>query len=159
MTAQLVQEIGKLGMPAQPASLPTAAQGPTLAIEGQFLTIDEGNRTRRLVIGLGAGASQVRVAVQVLETVGGQERLVEDFHTNARSSRKPGFGLMAGAGAAGAATGMTTGIGLGTDALLGSQDAESDTRQAAVAITKELALFFARQGWISTEQADRYQLP
>ena len=32
-------------------------------IEGQFVSIDQGNRTRRLVIGLGAGASEVRTLV------------------------------------------------------------------------------------------------
>ena len=159
MTAGLVQEIGKLGIPAQPASMPPAVEGPTLAIEGQFLTIDEGNRTRRLVIGLGAGASHVRVAVQILETIGGQQRLVEDFYTNAQSSRKPGFGPMAGAGAAsGASAGVTAGVGLGTDVVMGPQDAESDTKQAAKAITKQLAQFFAKQGWISADQAERYQL-
>ena len=67
-----------------------------MSIEGQFLTIDEGNRARRLVIGFGAGASHVRIAVQMLETIAGQHRLVEDFYTNASSSRKPGFGPMAG---------------------------------------------------------------
>lgn len=129
-----------------------------LSIEGQFLTIDEGNRTRRLVIGFGAGASHVRIAVQMLETIAGQHRLVEDFYTNASSSRKPGFGpTMAGVGAvAGAASAVTAGVGLGTTALMGPQDAESDTKQAAVAITKELARFFAKQGWITAAQAERY---
>ena len=105
-----------------------------LSIEGQFLTIDEGNRTRRLVIGFGAGASHVRIAVQMLETIAGQHRLVEDFYTNASSSRKPGFGpTMAGVGAvAGAASAVTAGVGLGTTALMGPQDAESDTKQAAL---------------------------
>src|SRR5262249_31720018 len=42
MTSQLVQEIQKLGMPAQPAPLPPGVAGPTMSIEGQFLTIDEG---------------------------------------------------------------------------------------------------------------------
>jgi Domain of unknown function (DUF4410) len=150
MTAQLVQEIRKLGVPVESA----AAAGPVtegeLSIEGQFLTIDEGNRARRLVIGLGAGASHVRVAVQVLETIAGQHRLAEDFYTNANSSRKPGFGPMAGAGAAaGAATAVTAGIGLGATVLMGPQDAENDAKQAAVAVTRELAQFFAKQGWIT----------
>jgi hypothetical protein len=37
---------------------------------------------------------------------------------------------------------------------MGPQDAESDTKQAAVAIAKELARFFAKQGWITAEQAE-----
>jgi Domain of unknown function (DUF4410) len=149
MTAQLVQEIGKLGLgvPVQSAKTAGPVTEGQLSVEGQFLTIDEGNRTRRLVIGFGAGASHVRIAVQMLETIAGQHRLVEDFYTNASSSRKPGFGPMAGVGAvAGAASVVAAGIGLGTTALMGPQDAESDTKQAAVAITKELARFFAKQG-------------
>jgi hypothetical protein len=152
MTTQLVQEIGKLGLgvPVQSAETAGPITEGQLSIEGQFLTIDEGNQTKRLVIGFGAGASHVRIAVQVLETVAGQHRLVEDFYTNANSSRKPGFGPMAGVGAAvGAARAATAGAGLGTTAIMGAQDAEGDTKQAASAIAKELARFFAKQGWIT----------
>jgi hypothetical protein len=158
MTAQLVQEIQKLGFPAQPAPAPPGVAGPTLSIEGQFLTIDEGNRTRRLLIGLGAGASHVRVAVQVFEAVSGEQRLVEDFYTNAQSSRKPGFGPMAGVGAATGAAAETTAAGVGAGVVMGPQDAENDTKRAAVAVTKQLAQFFAKQGWITSEQAERYSL-
>ncbi len=156
MTAELVQEIRKLGLPVESAAAAGRVRGPTLDIEGQFLTIDEGNRTRRLVIGFGAGASQVRVAVQVFQTVDGQHRLVEDFYTSASSSRKPGFGPMAGVGAATGAAAASAGIGLGATALAGQQDAESDTKQAAMATTRELARFFAGQGWITAEQEERY---
>src|ERR1051326_2072241 len=83
MTAQLVQEIRKLGLPVEAAAIAGPVNEDQLSIEGQFLTIDERNKTRRLVVGLGAGASHVRVAVQVFETVSGQNRLVEDFYTNA----------------------------------------------------------------------------
>ena len=89
MTTQLVQEIRKLGLPVESAATAGPVARPTLDIEGQFLTIDEGNRTRRLVIGFGAGASHVRVAVQVFETAEGQHRLVEDFYASAASSRTP----------------------------------------------------------------------
>jgi hypothetical protein len=156
MTTQLVQEIRKLGLPVESAATTGPVAGPTLDIEGQFLSIDEGNRTRRLVIGFGAGASHVRVAVQVFETVEGQHRLVEDFYASAASSRKPGLGPMAGVGAARGAAAASAGVGIGTTALAGQQDAESDTKQAAIAITRELARFFLKQGWITAEQAESY---
>ena len=157
MTTDLVKEIQKLGMPVASAATAGPVTGPVVTVEGQFLTIDEGNQARRLLIGLGAGASHVRTAVQVFETIGGQQRLVEDFYTNASSSKKPGVAVMGGAGAAmGAATAVTAGVGVGTTALAGKQDAEGDTKQAAVAVTKELAKFFAKQGWITEEQAEKY---
>jgi len=157
MTTQLVQEIGKLGLPVTSAAAAGAVTGPVLSIDGQFLTIDEGNSARRLLIGLGAGASHVRTAVQVFETNGEQHRLVEDFSTNANSSKKPGLAVMGGAGAAvGAATAVTAGVAAGTTVIAGKQDAESDAKEAAVAVTKELAKFFAKQGWITAEQAEKY---
>jgi len=158
MTSQLVQEIQKLGMPAQPAPAPPGVAGPIMSVEGQFLTIDEGNKTRRLVIGLGAGASHVRVAVQLFETVGADQKLVEDFYTNAQSSRKPGFGPMAPIGAASGAAAETAGASVGLGVVMGPQDAENDTKRAAVAVTKQLAQFFAKQGWITADQAERYSL-
>jgi len=33
--------------------------GPILSIEGQVVSINEGNKAKRLVIGLGSGASEV----------------------------------------------------------------------------------------------------
>jgi hypothetical protein len=84
-----------------------------------------------------------RAATQDVVTYGGQLPrpevvLVHDFtsDTNARSSRKPGSGPMAGAGAARGTVGATTATGIGADVVMGPQDAESDTRQAARAIAR-----------------------
>jgi Domain of unknown function (DUF4410) len=95
-TKTLVEEIRKLGLRAEPAAAASPVEGPTLSIEGQILSINEGNKTRRLIIGFGAGASEVRTLTQVYETTGGEYRLVDDFYTTAKSSRKPGVGPMGG---------------------------------------------------------------
>ena len=57
LTETLVKEVGKLGIPAVAAANATPVAGPSLQIEGQFVTVNEGNRLRRAVIGFGAGAS------------------------------------------------------------------------------------------------------
>jgi hypothetical protein len=101
LTATLVDEIRELGIPAEPAAMAAPVAGPTLSIEGQIASINEGNKAKRLAIGLGSGASEVQTLTQVYEVTSGDEhRLVEDFYTTAKSSRKPGFGPMAGIGAA-----------------------------------------------------------
>lgn len=100
LATNLVEDIARLGLPVELASNAPPTAGPTLGIQGQFLAIDEGNRLRRAVIGLGVGSSEVRALVQLYSTADGQRRLVEDFYTTVKSSRKPGFGPMAGAGAA-----------------------------------------------------------
>ena len=155
-TTTLVEEIRKLGLRAEPATTASPGAGSTLSIEGQILSIDEGNKTRRLVIGFGAGASEVRTLTQVYEVTGGQHRLVDDFYTTAKSSRKPGFGPMSGAGAAAgrAATSAAASAGIGL-ASERSQTAESDAQHAAREIAKEIAKFFVEQGWITQDQANK----
>ena len=157
LTTTLVDEIRKLGIRAEPARMASPVAGPTLSIEGQIVSINEGNKAKRLVIGLGSGASEVRTLTQVYEVTSGDEhRLVEDFYTTAKSSRKPGFGPMAGIGAAAglAASRAAVAGGVGAATAL-SQTVEADVQHGAKQIAKEIAKFFVRQGWIAQEQADK----
>jgi len=155
LTTTLVDEIRKLGIPAEPAAMSSPVAGPTLSIEGQIVSINEGNKAKRLVIGLGSGASEVRTLTQVYEVTSGDEhRLVEDFYTTAKSSRKPGFGPMAGMGAvAGLAASRAAVAGGAATAL--SQTVEADIQHGAKQIAKDLAKLFVQQGWIAQEQADK----
>src|SRR5439155_1754383 len=143
----LVKEISKLGIPAVSAATATPVVGPSLSIEGQFLSVDEGNRLRRMVVGFGAGASEVRTLVQVYETTSEGRRLVEDFYTTVKSSRKPGMGPMVGVGAAAGRAVMSaaasTGVGLATEH---SQTVEGDAKHTADEITKVLKKVFAYSG-------------
>ncbi|HYB42579.1 MAG TPA: DUF4410 domain-containing protein [Candidatus Methylomirabilis sp.] len=154
VTEKLVAEILKLGIPAEPAATAAPVAGPTLSVEGQFLSVDEGNRTRRMIIGFGAGASEVRTLVQIYETTGEGRRMIEDFYTTVKSSRKPGFGPMAGVGAmagrAATSAGVSAGVGLATER---SQTVEGDATHTAEEIAKVLSQYFAQQGWIEPDKA------
>ncbi len=151
VTDHLVKEINKTGMAAFPASATVQMVGPSLAIEGHFVSVDEGNRLRRMVIGFGAGASEVRTLVQVYETTSEGRRLVEDFYTTVKSSIKPGMGPMAGAGAVVAAGAASSAVVSGGVGILSerSQTVEADAKHTAEEIAKVLKTFFVQQGWIS----------
>ena len=157
LTTTLVDEIRKLGIRVEPAAMTSPVAGPTLSIEGQIGFINEGNKAKRLVVGFGVGASEVRTLTQVYEVTGGDgHRLVEDFYTTTKSSRKPGFGPMAGIGAAAglAASRAALAGGVGVATAL-SQTVEADVQHGAKQIAKELAKLFVQQGWIAQEQADK----
>lgn len=146
----LVDEIRKLGFAAMQSNegvVPTGAN--KLIVAGQVLSIDEGNRTRRNVIGLGAGQSTVKTRADVYyftDTAGA--RLVESFAAEAESSRKPGAAETMGAGAATGRVVESAAMTAGTGAML-SGDVEADGERMAKAIAKQLAQFFAKQGWIA----------
>jgi len=153
LAEELVKRISALGLPAQRASgVQPPAEG-TLVIEGQFVSIAEGNRLRRLVIGFGAGGSEVKTMAQVyLERAGGQY-LVQEFETRAESSKKPGVATPMGVGAAVGgriATGAAVGGGLGV-ATEPRQTVEADARRTADELAKHLGQFFMAHGWIAKD--------
>src|SRR5215468_121722 len=157
LTATLVDEIRKLGIRAEPATMASPVAGPTLSIEGQIVSIDEGNKAKRLVIGFGSGESEVRTLTQVYEVTSEDgHHLVEDFYTTVKSSKKPGFGPFAGMGAAAGVAASRVAVAAGVGAVgARSQTVEADVQHGAKQIAKELAKLFVQQGWIAQEQADK----
>src|SRR2546428_4103288 len=85
---------------------------------GQFLTMDEANRLRRMVIGFGVGGTDLRTKVQVYQGTEAAPLLLQEFETKAESSKKPGMGPMVGVGAAAtsaaSAAAVSGGVGLAT---------------------------------------------
>jgi hypothetical protein len=148
----LVRKIRELGLPAERADGPLPEdERPTLAIDGQFLAISEGSRAERVVIGLGAGRSDVQTAVQVTEVVRGGRRQVDQFNVDAKSGRKPGVAETMGAGAA--AGDLAVSAAVSAAGAVGSEafgaNVEADARRTADKVASVLETFFARQGWIA----------
>lgn len=151
LAESLVAEIRDLGLPAERASTATAS-GDVVAVDGQFVSIDQGDRTRRMIIGFGAGRSQVIVNVQVYDEAGERQQLLDEFQVDADSGRKPGMGPMVGVGvaaAAGVATAVATGAGVSVGAEALSDTVVADADRAAKGIAKQLAVFFTQEGWIA----------
>lgn len=98
--------------------------------------------------------------MQLYSTADGQRRLVEDVYATVKSSRKPGFGPMAGAGAAAGAVAASAAAAAGVGAVTAhSQTVEGDARNMARQIARELARFFLQQGWITPDQANALRFP
>ena len=144
VTTNVVNDLKKLGYESIVASADYRPPTGSLTVEGQFFSIDQGSQRRRMIIGFGMGASQVRVLVQAFENTATGPQLVEDFYATVESSRRPGLGPMAGAGAAviGKATSGALGVLGGNE-----QSVEADARHLADSITQELRGFFSKQGW------------
>ena len=62
----LVEEIINAGLYAEPAQESPPFPDNVVLIKGQILSIDEGNRTIRTLIGLGAGRTAIEADAQVL---------------------------------------------------------------------------------------------
>jgi len=124
--------------------------GNILIIDGQFTDINEGNRLRRMVIGLGSGQSTLDTAVQAFQHTGEGSRQVMDFTTHADSGYMPGAGVTgpAGAAAGGATAAATLGVNVaagGVKSVTSSTGFLAD--KTAKQITDQISSYYSAQGW------------
>jgi hypothetical protein len=138
----LVKDLQKTGLPVSRGVAGEPPPDGSLAVQGDFLLIDEGNRARRMAIGLGAGASKVEANVQCFLKQPARNVVLSEFRATSQSSRKPGAAETVGAGAAPEAAAAVSG------ATELRQTAEGDTDRMAKAIAKEITKSMAAQGWI-----------
>jgi uncharacterized protein DUF4410 len=123
-----------------------------LIVDGQFTDISEGNRLRRMVIGLGAGASVLDTSVQMYQrTDAGSTQLME-FGTHADSGKMPGAGITgpAGAAAGGAAAAASLGANLaagGVKTYTSSTGFLADKTSDQIVTT--MTQYFSQHGWAS----------
>ena len=121
-----------------------------LILDGQFIDISEGNKLRRMVIGLGAGASKLETVVEVIQRTDQGSTEVMDFSTTADSGYMPGAGITgpAGAAAGGAAAAATLGVNL---AAGGVKNYTSSTGYLVDKTTDQIVelivSYYNRQGW------------
>jgi hypothetical protein len=147
---ELVKKIQTYGLWAERASGAPSPQGNTLLVKGQFLSVDEGNRAERVLIGFAAGRTKVQTDVQVYEMAGGKEQEVETLTGTGDSAEKPGMAEMMGVGAIAHHLLVST---LLSGTVAGVSEANFDTveddgRRLADKIAGELGQYFVSQGWI-----------
>jgi hypothetical protein len=148
MSEELVKEIRKLGLSAERAAGHPKNFTNALLVEGQFLSIDEGNRTERMVIGFGAGRTAVEAHVQVYEVTPEGQKEIEEFQATTKSGRKPGMAEMMGVGAI-AGHLLTSTVVSGAISVSGEaswEKVEADAKKIAKNVAQELGHFFVKQG-------------
>ena len=150
----LVKDLQGLGFNAETAPRGTPVSGNVMIIDGQFLSADEGNRARRLIIGFGAGASSLETQVNVSQASGGGAPVqVMSFRIHADSGKMPGAALTMGAGGAAqgaAAASAAQGVAKTYSSML-STLADKSAKQT----TAYLSQYFATKGWISGDQVQK----
>jgi hypothetical protein len=148
---KLLVEIRDMGLHAERGSaLPAGSQNATL-IKGQLVSIDEGNRTERVIVGLGAGRSDVRAQVQVYELTPAGSRLIDTIEVDAKSGLAPGMAETMGVGGLTGHLLVSTVVGGGlhvADEAIGA-NVVADADRASKGIAKQLSALFAREGWTS----------
>jgi hypothetical protein len=151
LSKMLVKKISDMGLPAVHED-DQAIEGAAvhLLIRGSFVSIDEGSRGARTVVGLGLGESKVVVEFELVDWVGDGERVVDRFKVVGKSGYKPGMAETMGVGAAAGNLALSavvsTGGAVASEAF--GANVEADTARVAKSAAKLMKKFFVREGWI-----------
>lgn len=155
LSASLSRKIADMGLNPVRIGSVNAIPPDSIWITGNFVSIDEGNRRRRNLIGLGAGKSSLDCTVGVFAAEGPNPKQLITFDAHIDSGKMPGVAVM---GPAGMAAGAGTGTVISTNAVAsGVKSHQSASIQMAKGlaekISDELAKFFSKQGWIDPASA------
>lgn len=150
ITAQLVQEIRDMGLPAARASRQTPPQLNDILILGYLLSIEDGSEAERLVVGFGAGASELRTAVEGYQMTAQGPRKLGSGTVDSGGSKSPGAAVgVAGLVATGNPAGLIVSTGMKVyGEASGKSTVEGRAQQTAKEIAAQLKTRFREEGWI-----------
>ena len=150
IAAELVELIRGMGLPGVQAVTGTTPQINDIVIRGYLLSIEEGSAAKRVAIGFGSGASELKVAAEGFQVTAQGLRKLGSGTLDSGGSKTPGGALGV---AALIATGNPVGliIGGGVKAYgeaSGSSKVEGRAKQTAKEIADVLQKRFQEQGWV-----------
>jgi uncharacterized protein DUF4410 len=158
-TGELVKGLRGLGFAVAPVARGTPVADNELLIDGKFLTVDQGDPLRRLLLGFGSGASKVETRVGLY--MGTDRRKLLEFTTRSDSGKMPGAAATVPAGAA-VQGGVTTGVIAGGAIGTGFEAYRTDVVQMAMSSAEQsvryLSEYFAKQGWIRADQVKKARI-
>jgi hypothetical protein len=150
---QLAGQIRAMGMPGAQAWAGAKPQVNDLVIRGYLLSIKEGSAAKRVIVGFGSGASELRTMVEGFQVTPTGQRKLGSGTVDAGGSKSPGaalgvVGLLATKNPAGL-------IVSGGMHLYGEKSGSSTVEGRAKATAKEISDLlkkrFQEQGWISQQ--------
>ena len=132
MANSLVKDLNKAGFRATRLRPGQEVPAKGWVITGVFTDVQEGNRLRRSMIGLGQGATDIQLVAAVQDLSHGPPQPVQDVATDASSGKAPG----------GAATMALGPWGAAAKFVLAGQDLERNVKQTASQIAARIAARF-----------------
>jgi 3',5'-cyclic AMP phosphodiesterase CpdA len=111
-----------------------------LVISGQFTAIDEGNKTKRELIGLGRGASDIKTHVTITSVTAGRSTVVLEFDMSSESNKKPGAAITSAS---------SLGVGVAEKAVGDRKSTvEADATRMGKLVAKQVEGLVSEQKWV-----------
>ena len=151
IASQLIKQINDMGMSAERAVKGTTPQVNDLVIQGYLISFNQGSAEKRIFIGFGSGASDLKVAAEGFQMTTQGLRKIGSGTTDAEGGKTPGADLgLVGLLAMHNPAGLIISSGM---KIYGQESGRSTVKGRAAQTAKEIADVlkkrFQEQGWIS----------
>ena len=150
VATDLVAELREMGLPAVRAAGQPPPRPDDIVLRGYFVSVDEGRVGRRVLVGFGSGAAELKTAVEGYQMTAQGLRPLGRGEIKSEGGKLPGVVLPA---AVLAATASPIGLIVGgtakaTGEVTGSQTIEGAAERTAKEIAAQLRTAAEEQGWI-----------
>ncbi len=147
---ELVSQIRAMGMPAEHAVKETTPQINDIVLRGYIISFDEGDAKKRVGVGFGSGASDLKMAIEGFQMTAQGMRKLGGGADDAGGSKSPGAVLgFVGMVATHNPVGLIVNVGIKEHGeKTGSSKVEGRAKQTAKEIADILKQRFQEQGWI-----------
>lgn len=150
IASELVAQINAMGLRAGRGSAGVVPRLNDLVIRGSLLSVNPGNEAERLTIGCGAGASELKTAVEGYQMTTHGLRKLGSGTVDSGGSKGPGAAIgLVGLVASGNPAGLIISTGM---KVYGEESGSSKVQGRAKATASEIATTlqgrFQEQGWI-----------
>ncbi len=149
----LVGELQSMGLPAVQAGGRPPPQLNDVTIVGYFVSVDPGSVAKRVALGFGSGAAELKTVVEVYVMTATGLRRLGSGEISSTGPKGPGEALpLAMAVASGNPIGLivSSAVKIGGEAS-GSSTIEGSAKRTAKEIAEQLKTGAQRQGWINSE--------
>jgi hypothetical protein len=150
---ELAADIRAMGLPSQAISSGAYPQLGDIVLKGYFLSIDQGNAIKRMVIGFGSGGAELKTVVEGYEMTPQGLRKLGSGTVEADPGKAPGLALPAAVAiASGNPIGLIVSSAVKVEGQVsGRTTIEGRAKQTAKEVAAALKPRFEQQGWISDQ--------
>ena len=147
---QLTVDMQNMGLPAVQAVGQAPPRPDDIVIKGNFYGIEQGSTGRRVLLGFGSGAAELRTAVEVYQMTPTGLRSLAGGTTNSGSGKTPGMvmPLAVFAATANPIGLIVVGASKVYDVKSGNSTVEAAAKRTADEIAAQLKVGARKQGWI-----------
>jgi hypothetical protein len=147
--AYLIETLNKQGIAAVDGSTGSVPRPGDGVIRGEFVSIDEGSRATRMLIGFGAGAAELKTLVETYQVTAAGLVPLGSGQVETAGGKIPGILVPVGAGMAAGAV-ATSAVVSGSSNVLqeaGPESIEGAARRTASEIARIIVEAYEKRGW------------